>query len=147
MGGREGGKRSSGPLSSKTVHSYAESLAAFCDWCVSRQYLAADPLAALSSYDASAKTPHRELSSEEIQKLLAATPPYRALVYRVALETGYRQNELRNLTVGSLDLFGPSLPLPAEFCKDRRDARQPVSRELADELAALAKGKDLFLTS
>ena len=32
---------------SKTVANYVESLTAFCDWCVARQYLAADPLHAL----------------------------------------------------------------------------------------------------
>ena len=128
-------------LTGKTVQGYSEAIASFCDWCVSRQYLDADPLAALAAFDCTPKTPHRELCGDEIQKLLAATPPARALVYRVALATGYRQNELRCLTVGRLDMFGPSLPLAAEFCKDRRDARQPISRELADELAALAVGK------
>ena len=141
VGGEGEAAKPGGPLSSKTVQGYSEAIASFCDWCVSRQYLAGDPLVALAAYDTTPTTPHRELSADEIQKLLAATPPYRALIYRVALETGYRQNELRNLKGSNLDPFGPSLPLAAEFCKDRRDARQPITRELADELAALAKGK------
>ncbi len=135
------GQDESGPLTEKTVQGYSEAIASFLDWCVNRQYLAADPLAAIVAFDTTPKMPHRELSTDEIAKLLATAPPHRALVYRVALATGYRQNELRNLTVGNLDMFGPSLPLAAEFCKDRRDARQPIARELADELAALSIGK------
>jgi integrase len=128
-------------LAGKTVQGYSEALASFCDWCVSRQYLAADPLSIITAFNCTPKNPHRELAADEIQKLLVAAPAHQALLYRVALSTGYRQNELRSLTVGCLDLFGPSLPLAAEFCKDRRDARQPITRELADELAALSKGK------
>jgi integrase len=128
-------------LAGKTVQGYSEALASFCDWCVSRQYLAADPLSIITAFNCTPKNPHRELAADEIQKLLVAAPAHRALLYRVALSTGYRQNELRSLTVGCLDLFGPSLPLAAEFCKDRRDARQPITRELAEELSALTKGK------
>ena len=37
--------------SGKTVANYAESLAAFCNWCEARGYLASDPLKALGAFD------------------------------------------------------------------------------------------------
>jgi len=126
----------------RTVAAYAEAIAAFCNWCVTRQYLAADPLAALGAFHCAPGEPHRALTDDEVGKLLAVAPAERSLWYRVALQTGYRQKELRALKVRNLDLFGPSLPLAAEYCKDRRDARQPITRALADELARLASGKD-----
>jgi hypothetical protein len=95
----------------------------------------------MAPFDCTPKTPHRALTDEEVKALLAFAPPDRALWYRVALATGYRQGELRALGVRNLDPFGPSLPLAAEFCKNRQDARQPITRELADELAALVAGK------
>lgn len=126
---------------SKTVQGYAETIAAFCDWCVKRQYFDVDPLAAIRNYHTGTQEPHRELTKAEIDSLLATTSPERGLWYRVALATGYRQAELRALKVRNLDEFGPTLPLAAEFCKNRKDARQPITRELCEELRALSSGK------
>lgn len=126
---------------SATVQRYSEAIAAFCDWCVERQYMEKDPLKSLVKFDTTPKVPHRELAAAEVRSLLEHAPPDRALVYRVALATGYRQCELRALKVLNLDLFGPSLPLGAEFTKTRTDARQPISKELAQELATHAAGR------
>ena len=35
----------------KTVMNYVEALSAFCDWCVQRGYLEADPLQILVAFD------------------------------------------------------------------------------------------------
>jgi site-specific recombinase XerC len=126
---------------SNTVYKYIEALSAFCGWCVSRQFLEADPLACMTTLKVKAKNPYRELTSEELRRLFEIAPPDRALWYRVALATGYRLSELRALKVRNLDLFGPSLPLSAEFCKNRKDARQPIPKALAEELKRLNKGK------
>ncbi|GMV79779.1 MAG: hypothetical protein AMXMBFR7_09630 [Planctomycetota bacterium] len=123
----------------KTVAHYGAHLAAFCDWCVDRGFIAADPLASLKLPDDSPEIPHRALTREEVTRLLEAAPPDRALVYRVALATGFRQNELRALCVANLDRFGPSLALPARFAKNRKDARQFIPADLAAELAKRCK--------
>ena len=126
----------------KTVRNYAETIAAFCEWCVTSKYLDANPLTGLlKNYKGKTQEPHRELTKAEIDSLLAKAPAERALWYRVALATGYRQAEVRALKVRNLDVFGPSLPLAAEFCKNRKDARQPITRELCEELKALTTGK------
>jgi integrase len=138
---RAGRELLSAGKASKTAWGYVESIAAFCDWCVSRKLLAADPLQHLKSFNTSPLKPNRELTDAEVRSLLTHAPPERGLWYRVALSTGYRQNELRSLTVDCLDLFGPSLRLSACHTKNRQDARQPITRELADELAAPSKGK------
>ena len=56
--------------SSKTVANYVESLAAFCDWCVTHQYLATDPLQALGRLATTPHTHRRAMTVAEIQRLL-----------------------------------------------------------------------------
>ncbi|MCZ7648247.1 MAG: site-specific integrase [Planctomycetota bacterium] len=73
--------------------------------------------------------------------LLESAPPHRRLWYETALATGFRLNELRCLRVRDLDRFGPSLFLAADFSKDRKDHRQAITRELADQLQTLTEGK------
>jgi len=87
----------------QTLANYAESLGAFCDWCVQRGYLADDPLKALAPFDTTPTTHRRAMAAEEIQRLLASCAPHRRLVYEVAFVSGLRANELRNLTDQHLD--------------------------------------------
>src|SRR5437867_2715362 len=56
--------------SGKTLQNYAESLAAFCDWSVSRGYLESDPLGELSKFDTSPRTRRRAMTGDEIIRLL-----------------------------------------------------------------------------
>ena len=95
----------------------------------------------MSRFDIRPNCPNRALTPDEILKLLAVAPPHRQLRYKTALATGYRLSECGALKVRNLDLFGPSLPLAADFTKNRKDARQPIGRELADKLAAFSAGR------
>jgi len=128
-------------LHAKTVQGYAEALKAFSLWCVKRQYLDADPLKGLRKLDTTPKTPHRPLSPAEAQLVISKAPPERQLLYRVALATGYRANELRTLKVASFDRFGPALTLPASATKNRQASRQFIPEGLAKEIAALCNGR------
>lgn len=58
-----------------------------------------------------------------------------------ALATGYRLGDCYAHRVKDLDRFGPSLPLAAEFCKNRKQARQPIARELCAKLLGVSAGK------
>ena len=131
----------SGGLTGKTVAGYVEGLKALCTWAVKHGFLKSNPLQAMSRFDVTPKCPHRAFTEDELRRLLEAAPPERRLIYKVALCTGYRAGELRALKVKSLDVFGPSLRLGGDFTKNRRDAEQPIQRELAAELQETAKTK------
>jgi integrase len=130
-------------LSPKTINHYVSHLKAFSFWLQEREILTENPLKRLKKMADAPVMPHRLLTPEEVQSLLAAAPPERNLVYRVALATGYRQGELRALTVGSLDPFGPALKLEAKNTKNRKPARQFVTPELFKELQTTVAGKPI----
>ena len=73
---------------------YVESLAAFCDWCVTHQYLATDPLQALGRLATTPQTHRRAMTVAEIQRLLDVAPVYSRLLYTTAFLSGLRANEL-----------------------------------------------------
>ena len=71
------------------------------------------------------------------------TGPARALLYRLALETGLRAAELRSLTMASFDLDAdpPTVTVAAGYRKRRRDDTLILRPELADDLRAFLRGK------
>jgi len=118
----------------KTLQNYAETLRAFCRWCVERGYLADDPLARLGAFNSTTHEKRRALSPAEIRRLLARCAPARRLVYEVALCSGLRAHELRSLVAGDFkgDLGG--LHLRAEWTKNRREGFQPLPDALLAKL-------------
>jgi integrase len=60
----------------------------------------------------------------------------RLLVYRVAIETGLRASELQSLTRGKLHLTGANafVLVPGSGTKNRKDAKQYISKTLAADL-------------
>lgn len=67
---------------------------------------------------------------------VAITGPDRAALYRVAMATGFRANELRSLTVDSFALDGdePTITLKAAHSKNGKGAIQPITREMAEAI-------------
>jgi integrase len=112
-----------------------------CIWAVKRGLLAQNPLQGLAKIDSRPQIPHRSLTDEEVVKLLNAAPEQRRLQYEAALATGFRVNELRSIRVKDLLVFGPALHLRADYSKDRKEHQQPITRELAQKLAEVAKDK------
>ena len=125
----------------KTVYLRFEPLRCLCQWAIKRGFLGENPLRGMAPLNTLPETPHRALTEEETAALLRAAPNDRRLWYETALETGYRVGELRALRVKDLDRFGPSLPLGADYTKNRKDARQPITRELAAKLVILIEGR------
>ncbi len=90
----------------------------------------------------------RPATVNELRQLLAVcstrkpfrslTGPDRAMLYHVAVETGFRASELASLTVSSLDLDAtiPSITVEAGYSKRRRRDVQPIRQELAELLRA-----------
>jgi integrase len=123
---------------------------AFCRWMVKERRASESPVSHLCGLNARTdrRIERRALTSDECRKLLAAaqegvtlynmTGPDRAMLYRVALETGLRWSELRSLTVGSfaLDAVTPTVSVQAAYSKHRRDDTLPLRHETAAALKA-----------
>lgn len=125
----------------KTLNSYADGLASFCDWCVKRGYLDVDPLKGLVQFDKTAKSTRRAMTPDEIKLLLESCLPSRRIVYELALTSGLRAGELRSLKVSNLDVERTGLKLDAAWTKARKDGFQPLPGWLVAKLAESAKKK------
>ena len=128
----------------QTIANYAESLAAFCDWAVERGYLGTDPLKKFKNFDTTPRETRRAMTREEIHQLLAVAPSHRRLLYEVALLSGLRGNELRQLSPDHLDIVECGLHLEAKWTKSRKQQFLPLPQILVERLrdntaAALAQ--------
>ena len=125
--------------SPRTRNSYRQAIVGFTSWCKSKGRLPSNPLASVSVAEGQKRRIRRALTVEDIRILLEATEKRsqeRALLYRLAIGTGLRKSEGRHLKVGDLLLHGPSpmLRLPAEHCKNRKEAVLPLALPLAESL-------------
>jgi integrase len=115
-----------------------------------------DPLRVLKPLNVRLDRRHvrRALEPQELRELLCVTAlapvrqgvdgAERALVYRVALETGLRANEIRSLRTASLqgvDTAEPTLTVQAGASKRRREDVVPIRPDLASALAAHVRGR------
>ena len=149
-------------VSLRSLHHYTRAVKGFSRWLWRDGRSREDTLAHLTSPNPDADRRHarRPLSPEEQAKLIqaAATGPVvlrmagcdRAALYRVALGTGFRANELRSLTHESFRLEDdpPTIAVAAAYSKHRRDDVQPIRTDLADLLkpwlASRPAGKPVF---
>ena len=127
--------------SGKTLANYAESICAFCDWCVGRGYLETDPLKDLRSFDTTPQSRRRAMTREELVRLLDAAPSERRLLYAVACATGLRKKELASLQVRHLDLDQRGLVLEAAWTKNRKEGFQPLPYGLLGPRCEATVGK------
>jgi len=134
-----------------THNGYITAIKHFTTWCVKDGRAEFSPVQYLDRVAAPQKEKRRPLAADEVRQLLRATVNgprrycmtgfERAALYRLGIETGYRANELRHLTGGCFDLDQATVSLAAEFCKDRRDATQPITMALASALRSFLDGK------
>jgi integrase len=135
-------------ISAQTFNFYLQAIKQFCKWMVKDRRAAESPVMHLSGLNVKTdrRRDRRALTVDELRSLLKATArgrtrsglsgPVRALLYRVALETGLRANELRTLTRTSFDLDGPAptVTVEASYSKHRRQDTLPLRPELAADL-------------
>ena len=137
----------------KTCKHFQQAAKQFCSWMVKDQRASENPLAYLKPVTVTkANTEQRRaMEPAEIQWLLACTEPSgmhrgmtgneRSLLYRLALETGLRSNELRSLKVSAIDLGRMTVSVKAENTKNHKEAILPLRKETAKLLKVFLANK------
>jgi integrase len=137
------GRRKKTPPSDRTVNQYLESAKCFLNWCVAQSppYLEANPLDGIKKARRFKRVRVRRAVSEaELLALLAVAGPRRP-VYRVALLTGLRKDELRQLEWRDVrfDSPKPHIQLRVEANKARRPDRIPLAPAVVADFRAMQR--------
>ncbi len=147
----------------QTINHYVRAVKAFSRWLWKDRRAREHHLAhlATSNPEVDRRYVRRQLTDEEAARVIQAaengpkvmgmTGPDRAVLYLVALATGFRPGrELRLLTPERFDLDGdpPTITARAGYCKNKKQAVQPIPAALADRLRPWldrkAPGKPVF---
>jgi integrase len=145
-----GNLRTKQEISGATLNYYMRDTRSFCRWLAKTGKAPSMALASLESVknaetDSEARRP---LSIDEMKLLLSAavngeviqgmTGDERALLYRVAFETGMRPGQIRSLLVKDFALDGdnPTVTTQAKYVKRRRIHTQALRPALAADLKA-----------
>jgi integrase len=135
-----------GGLGPQTLNYHLGACKQFCRWAVRERRLAENPLVHMEPLNAKLdiRRERRALTHAECGALVEAVEhsgkrggmdgPQRALLYRLALTTGLRANELRGLKVGDFDLKRAAVRVRASTSKNRRETWQPIPLHLCDPL-------------
>lgn len=146
---RDGNKK----ISTQTSNYYLQAIKQFCTWMVDDQRANTYPIRHLKRLNTRTDRRHdrRGLELDEMKRLLEATAkaptrfgmtgPERAMLYRMAVETGLRANELRTLKVSSFDLEGCMVTVQAAYSKNRKEATLPLRPGTAAELRTFFANK------
>ncbi len=152
-------------VSKQTSNFYLSAVKGFCRWMVRDGRASENPLVHLDPLNARTDRRHdrRALSVEEVRWLIDTTSgknsperygmsgPERAMLYRLAVETGLRASELRSLTRASFNLTidNPTVRVAAAYSKRRREdvlpLRPDTTAELRDHLATKHPGARAFV--
>jgi len=138
-----------GGISRQTANFYLQAIRQFCAWMVSDRRAGESPVAHLRGFKAGEiqddrRHPRRALEVDEARRLLEATRnapirfrmtgDERAVLYRLAIETGLRSLELRSLTVASFDLVGCTVTVTGRHAKNKKTYTLPLRPDTAGEL-------------
>ncbi len=137
-------------ISIRTSNGYLIAFKAFCNWCVRDRRASESPVQHLSRLNArvDVRRKRRALSADESRRLVETAHcgpvvrgmpgPERAMLYRLAMETGLRWSELRSLRRSSFDLEGvpPTVTVEAAYSKHKREDVQPLRADTATALKA-----------
>ncbi len=157
--------------SKQTSNYYLKAAKQFAGWMVRNGRASESPLAHLQPMNTKTDRRHdrRALSADELRWMLDVTEHgysklgvegksiimvepsarfgmtaiERALLYRLAVETGLRAGELRSLTCESFDLYADdaSVTISAAYAKNRRQDTLPLRTDTAAQLKEHMKGK------
>ena len=140
-------------ISAQTFNFYLKDIKQFCRWMVQDRRASESPLEHLKGLNVRTDRRHdrRALEPDEVRRLLEATraagPRFgmdgyqRVMLYRLAVETGLRRNELKTLTVGSFDFDNLTVKVEAAYSKHRREDVLPLRKETATAFRSFLTGK------
>ncbi len=140
-------------ISAQTFNFYLQAVKEFARWMVQNRRASESPLQYLKGLNVRTDRRHdrRALAVDEIRRLSETTTAQpdrfgmtgykRALLYRLAVETGLRANELRTLKVSSFDFENGTVTVAAAYSKHRREDILPLRRDTANEVRPLISGK------
>lgn len=133
--------------SAETLNQHMKAMRQFARWLFNDGRIRRYPLGNLKLFNIATDRRHdrRALSEAEIALILnptylasdtraAINPTDRAMLYRLALTTGFRAGELASLTVDSFDLESATVTLDARKSKHRRMDIQPLPAETVEAL-------------
>jgi len=148
------------PITPKTCNAYLTAMKGFCNWLVKTGRISRSPLASVEPMPVVDEETRWPLTVSEMRVLLDSTTKgparfkmngsERALLYRLAVETGYRAGELRSLVRASFDLDSnnPTVRLLAGVSKGKRRSSIPLRPEtvvlLCEHLASKAPAARAF---
>jgi len=140
--------------SRRTKNFYLKSAKQFGTWMVRDRRASDNPLKYLETVqvlDADLKHPRRAITIDELNHLLEVTKSgpelygmsgfERWLLYRLAVETGLRRNELRSLTKSSFDFKNKTVSVIDGYSKNRRKSTQSVTKGLSLEFENYLRNK------
>jgi integrase len=141
----------------KTSNEYLATAKGFTRWLWRDKRAGVDALAGLSKLtngETDVRHARRDLSPDELCRLLETarasqrvkyklTGTDRQFLYLTACATGFRVSELASLTPERFDLHGdtPTATVQAACTKNRKEAVQPLPRDVAAALAGYLRGK------
>jgi len=140
-------------ISAKTFNYYLKASKQFCKWMVQDRRAGESPLEHLQTVKSTddERRQRRALEPDEVRRLLdaaKATPQrfgmtgyQRAILYRLAVETGLRASELHSLKVSSFDFTECTVTVEAAYSKNRKQSQLPLRQDTVVELQGCLAGK------
>jgi integrase len=142
-----------GPTSLQTQNYYLSDCRAFCRWMVQDRRATESPLGHLrpKKVDKSQTLKRRALEPDEMGRLLEAVQGAdvrygmagheRAILYRLAAETGLRALEIRSLKVSCIDLKDKTVMVYDSDTKNRKGALLPLRQDMIEFLKPVLSNK------
>ncbi|HRS12135.1 MAG TPA: site-specific integrase [Sedimentisphaerales bacterium] len=132
---------------------FLSAMKAFCNWLLRERIVTENPVFHIRPLNVKQdrRRIRRALEVEEVRRLLSTTAkaktrhnltgPERALIYKLAIETGLRRGELAKLTIGAFHFDTLTIEIDATISKNKRSATLPIRPDTAHELKAYFQGK------
>ncbi len=142
-----------GEISAQTYNFYLKAVKQFCKWMMQDGRASESPVEHLQTINVRADRRHdrRSLELDEIRRLLEVTRAaperfsmtgyQRAMLYRLAIETGLRRDELKSLKKSSFDFENCTVTVEAAYSKNRRQSILPLRKDTAAELQSFVADK------